>query len=78
MDDWVAHGELDILAYIRVEAYYIYILDSLAFQCVIVLAHDLGTAPLQSVPSIQGALTHCWVPEQLECLYTIIVKFTFH
>ena len=36
MDDWKAHGELQILAYVRVEAHYVQILDSLAFPCLIV------------------------------------------
>jgi len=31
MDDWMAHGELEILAYIRVKDHYIHVLDSLAF-----------------------------------------------
>jgi hypothetical protein len=31
MDDWMAHGELEILAYVMVEAHYIHVLDSLAF-----------------------------------------------
>jgi hypothetical protein len=36
MDDWMPHGEPEILAYIRVEDYYIHILDSLAFPPLIV------------------------------------------
>ena len=36
MDEWMAHGELEILAYIRVEAHYIHILESLAFSRLIV------------------------------------------
>jgi len=31
MDDWMAHVELEILAYLRVEAHYVYMLNSLAF-----------------------------------------------
>jgi hypothetical protein len=36
MGDWMAHGKLEILAYIRVEAHHIHILDSLAFPRVTV------------------------------------------
>jgi hypothetical protein len=36
MDDWMAQGNLKILAYIRVEAHYIHIMDNLAFPLLIV------------------------------------------
>jgi hypothetical protein len=31
MDDQMAHGELEVLAYVRIEAQQVYILNSLAF-----------------------------------------------
>jgi hypothetical protein len=31
MDDWMTHGELEIPAYLMVEAHYVHILDILAF-----------------------------------------------
>jgi hypothetical protein len=36
IDDWMANGELEILPYLGVEAYYIHILDTLAFPRLIV------------------------------------------
>jgi hypothetical protein len=36
MDDCMAHGELEILAYVRVEDHYVHILESLAFPRLIV------------------------------------------
>ena len=59
--DWMAQGELEILAYIRVEVHYIHRLESLAFPRIIVLEHGLDTALVQSVPGTQGTLIHCGV-----------------
>jgi len=36
MDDRMAHGDLEVLAYIRIKAFDVYILNSLAFQSLIV------------------------------------------
>jgi hypothetical protein len=36
MDDRMSHRELEILAHVRIEAHYVYILNSLAFPSLIV------------------------------------------
>ena len=36
MFDWMVHGELEVLAYIREEPHYIHVMDNLAFPRVIV------------------------------------------
>ena len=70
-------GELEVLADVRVEAYYIHVLDSLAFRRIIVKKHGLGPPTLQSAPSTQRNLRHYMVCEYCGCPYTSIVKFAF-
>jgi hypothetical protein len=36
MDERIAHGELEVLAYVRIEAHDVYILNSLTFPSLIV------------------------------------------
>jgi hypothetical protein len=40
----MAHGELEILADVRVDAHYIHVLDSLTIPRLIVQTHGLGPA----------------------------------
>ena len=75
MDYWITHVKLEILAYVRIEAHYVYIMKSRLPEPYSV-NHGLGYKPVQIVPGTESALTHCWVGEQFRCCYTSIVKFT--
>ena len=67
MDDGMTDGELEVLLYVREEAHYIHVLDSLNFQCLIVQKHFLSPDTVQSVLVLQGTLTYCWVGEHFGC-----------
>jgi len=75
MDDWVAHGKLDILAYVRVKAHDIHILNSLDFLHFVVETHGLRPAPVQGIAGTQWTLSYYRMRVQFGFLS--IVKFAF-
>jgi len=56
MNDRMTNGELEILAYVRVEARDIDILHGLILLCLIVETHGLGSTPVQGNTGTQRTL----------------------
>jgi len=56
VNDRMTHGELEVLAYVRVEAHDIDILYSFILSCLIVETHGLGLTPIQSITIPQRTL----------------------
>ena len=69
MNDRMTHGELEILAYVRVEVHDLSILNGFISSCLIVETHGLGSTSVQGITGAQWTLLHCGHP--------CIVKLTF-
>jgi len=78
MNDRVTHWELKVLAYVRVQAHDIYILNSLVFPRLIVLTHGLCSTPVQGITGTQRTLSYYRMRQQFRLLfsYTRILKLT--
>ena len=75
MDDGVTDGKFEILAYVRVQANDIHILDSLIFTHFIVGTHDLRQATVQSIARTQRTLSYYRMCEQFGFLSIVIFTF---
>ena len=64
LSDRVTHGELEILAYVRVEFHDIDILNGLILPCLIVETHCLGSTPVQGITFTQRTLLYYGLSEQ--------------
>ena len=75
VNDRMSNGELEMCAYVRVEAHDIDILNSLILPCLIVETQDLGSTSVQSITCPQRTLMYYGMREQFgpPC----IVKLTF-
>jgi len=49
----VPYGELEVLAYVGIQAHYIVILNRLSFAYRLVKNHILGSTPIQDITSIR-------------------------
>ena len=56
INDGMTNGELEVLAYVWVEAYDIDILNGLILPCLIVETHSLGSSPVQDITVTQRVL----------------------
>ena len=73
-DDRVSHGKLETLAYVRVQAHDVLILDSLFFPHFIVETPNLRPLYVQGIASTQRTLSYYRMCEQFG--FRSIVKFT--
>ena len=64
LNDGMTNGELEILAYIRVEAHGVDILNGLILPCLLVETHGLGSTPAHSFTGTQRTLLHYGMREQ--------------
>jgi len=58
------HRKLEILAYVRVEAHDVDILNGLILPCLVVDTHGLGSTPVQGIMGTQRTLLHNGMSEQ--------------
>ena len=66
MNDRVTYRELEIFADVRVETHYIAVLCSLlTLSDLVVKTHEFGSAPVQSVTSVQRRVSDCEMSLQI-------------
>jgi len=73
IEERVTDGNLEILAYVRVDAHDIHILDTLIFPHLIVETHGLNPTPVQGIAGTYWTLVYYRMRKQ----FGFLVKYTF-
>ena len=77
MNDGVTDGKLEILAYVRIEALDIHLLDSLVFLHFTVETHGFRPTPVQGIAGTQRTLSYYRMRDQVGFLLKFTIPLHF-